>query len=158
MKKTNNGQTENVKRGFWRPLLHKLIYPASLFYTAITMLFYLCGAVFDLNDRQMVLSRKSGFLLFAFSVIIALANLILTEKKLKLHISLRIVIHYAALLLSFYVLFLNIAEYDAGQSSTIIILAAFSLVYFIVCGTVFAVRGAKKKAAEDAAEYKSIYG
>ncbi len=155
----NQKETKNVKNkvSFGSAVLTRVIYPASLIYTAFTMLFYLFGSLFDLETRHMVLSRKSGVLLFVFALITALANIVLTEKKLKLHISLRVTIHYFAMLLSFYVLFLNISGYDAGKSSTIILLAAFTVLYFTVCGIVFALLGAKKKARSDASEYKSIY-
>lgn len=155
----NNSKTPKAveKESFWKLLLKRVIYPSSLIYTVMTMLFYLCAPLFDLTDRYMVLTRKSGFLLLVFALITSLANIVLTQKRFDIHISLRIVIHYAAMLISFYVLFLSISGYDAGRSSTIILLFVFSLVYFIICGIVLAIRGAAKKASIDASEYKRIY-
>lgn len=145
------------KESFGKLVMSKVIYPASFIYTALTMIFYLCGSLFDLSDRHMVLSRKSGVLLFVFALITALANIVLTQKKYAMHISLRVAVHYAAMLISFYILFLSVSGYDAGKSSTMILILAFSVLYFTVCGIVFAVRGAAKKARTDASEYKRIY-
>lgn len=155
----NNSKTpiKSEKQSFWKLLLSKVIYPASLIYTALTMIFYLCGPLFDLTDRYMVLTRKSGFLLLAFALITSIANIILTQKKYDIHISLRVTIHYAAMLISFYILFLSVSGYDAGKSSTMILLFVFSLVYFIICGIVFAIRGKTKRARIDSSEYKRIY-
>lgn len=157
MKKNDNKKTVEATPSFGKQLLLKIIYPGSALYTALTMIFYLCGPLFDLADRHMVLTRTSGFLLFAFAFIFTAANLILTMKKPALHISLRIFLHYAICLISFYVLFIDLTDYDAGRSSTIILLVAFTVVYFAICGTILAVRGIKKKSAIEASEYRSIY-
>ncbi len=157
MKKTEIKTPAPAKPSFGKQLLLKIVYPASALYTALTMIFYICGPLFDLADRHMVLTRTSGFLLFAFSFIFTAANLILTMKKPSLHISLRIFLHYAICLISFYVLFIDLTDYDAGRSSTIILLVAFSVVYFAICGAILGIRGAKKKSAIDASDYRSIY-
>ncbi len=157
MKNKTKTTSVSEKVTFPKLVLNKVIYPASLIYTALTMIFYLCGPLFDLADRHMVLTRKSGFLLLVFAIVTATANIVLTQKKYTMHISLRIVIHFAAMLISFYVLFLSISGYDAGKSSTMILLLVFTVLYFVVCGIIFAIRGAKKKARTDASEYKRIY-
>lgn len=157
MKKTDTGKSAVKKPSFWSTLLHRVLYPASLIYTALTMLFYLCGPMFDLSDRHMVLTRTSGFLLLVFSLAFSVANNLLTMKKPSLHISLRIFLHYAITTLSFYVLFLSISGYDAGRSSTIILMLVFTVVYFLICGTILAVRSSMKKSAIESSDYRSIY-
>ena len=156
MKKSESAKTP--ERSFFKSFIYRIFYPTAAFYTLITMFFYLCGVFFDLSDRHMVLTRSSAFLILLFSFIIVLANMVLTEKKLKLHIALRVVIHYVITALSFFILFIKIAEYDAGTSSTIIILLVFTVVYFLICGAVLGIRSAGKKARIDSSEYKSIYG
>ncbi len=157
MKNNPNTSIKSEKQSFWKLLLTKVIYPSSLIYTVLTMIFYLCGPLFDLTDRYMVLTRKSGFLLLVFAIITSVANIVLTQKKYNLHISLRVTIHYTAMLISFYILFLSVSGYDAGKSSTIILLFVFSIIYFIICGIVFAIRGKAKRVRIDSSEYKRIY-
>lgn len=156
MKKTEPKKTQ--KSSLFKSFIDRIFYPTAAFYTLINMFFYLCGTFFDLSDRHMVLTRSSAFLILLFSFFVVLANLVLTEKKLKLHISLRILIHYLVCTLCFFLLFIKIAEYDAGTSSTIIILIVFTVVYFLICGTVLGIKGALTKSRNDCSEYKSIYG
>ncbi len=156
MKKNNTEAT--VKISPLTYIKNRIFYPTCMIYTLINIFFYLCGTAFDLEDRHMVLTRGSAFLIILFSFILALSNLILTAKKPRLHISLRVFLHYVITTLSFYILFLSISGYEAGTSSTIIILLVFTIVYFAIIGTVFAVKGTAKKSRIDSSEYKSIYG
>lgn len=156
MKNTKNQPQQ--KQSVLKNILFKFLYPATAYYTVITMFFYLCGVFFDLSDRHMVLTRSSAFLILLFSFVAVAANLLLKTDIPKLHIAVKIFIHYVLYTLSFFFIFIKIAEYDAGTSSTIILVLVFSVIYFLICGIVFAIRGALKKSENASSDYRSIYG
>ncbi len=153
--KNSKASKTTEKTSVLHTLLHRIIYPGSLIYTVLCTVFYIAGAAFDYNTQQMVLSRKSGFLLLAFSFILASANNLFKSKNL--HISLKIFLHYVITSLSFYVLFISVSGYDPGRSSTMILLLVYTVIYFSVCATVLIIRGHNKNKKIASSDYKSIY-
>ena len=133
-------------------VLKRLVYPTSVIYTVITLALYIAGSFIG---KGKIPTLRTVLLVLAFSFVISLAGMILAAKRL--HLALRVAIHYAMLASSFFGLFFLAADFDPSRGLSIISFFAFTLIYASVCATVFAVRGHAKKSRADRAEYKSIY-
>ena len=134
----------------------------------ILLLFYAFGAISEYADPYIDFGTFSVILLFGF--IISIAGFILTLERLKMPI--RILIHYVALFIAFYVIFIISGNLGAGGASvifsaviifTFLYAILFILVYFIGKGLKKADSVINKKNARRSEEknrksnYKSIY-
>ncbi len=152
---TTNGKTGKVRKNPFLFILNRIIYPTSLYFTVIILILYIGGSALDHGNTNMIPRLSTVLIVLAFSFILNVANIILTVKRL--HISLRIVIHYLLTAVSFFVLFVVSSDYEPSNGFTIILVLAYTLIYALICAAVFAVRSARKRRAADSAEYKSIY-
>ena len=136
-------------------LIARLIYPTALYFTVITLTLYIAGSLMSTGSRNMIPTLRTILLTLCFSFVIDVANILLTVKKL--HLSLRIALHYVLLTASFLLLFFNAADFDPSRGLIIVAGVAFTVLYAIICAVTFAVRGAVKKSKTDSSEYHSIY-
>ena len=136
-------------------ILTKIIYPTSLYFTVILLILYIGGAALDHGNTNMIPTLSTVCLVLAFSFILNIANLILTVKKL--HISLRVAIHYVLTAVSFFVLFINSSDYEPSSGFTIVLMLSYTAIYALICIIIAAVRSAKKRHDTETSEYKSIY-
>lgn len=147
--------------------IENILLRACGFTILITLLFYVIAFVGQLTEPRIKFGTFA--LIFAFSVVISLANTVL--KMNKPSFLWRILIHYSALLVSFSVIFIisgNIkSEGPGGILSAVII---FTFLYAIVFTLSYLIikavrasdkgldmrRGGKKK--QETKPYKSLYG
>lgn len=144
-----------MKKIYPPDILYRLIYPTSLYFTVVTFILYIGGAVISHDNMNMIPTLRTIIIVLLFSFIINLANMVLTVKKL--HLSLRIAIHYAATAVSFFILFINASDYNPGSGFTIVLMLAYTFVYAVICAVVLGVRSAHKKSEIESSEYRSIY-
>ncbi len=143
------------RRRPFRFVLDKIIYPTSLYFTLATLALYIGGTAFGTVNQNMIPTLRTELLVLALCLIFNAANLILTAKKL--HMALRIAIHYVITALSFFILFINTSENKPGGSLTIILLLVYSVIYAAVAVTFFSVNSAARRSKNDKSEYESIY-
>ncbi len=100
----------------------------------ITLFMFLIASVgSDLNG----ITLTQYLLIFAFSMLISLSGEIYALRFI--HILLRILVQYAALLISFLVLFIKTGKIAANANSILIYILLFTLIYAVVCGILFPV-------------------
>lgn len=134
----------------------------------ILSLFYAFGAINEYGKPY--IDFKTFLTILLFGLIVSLGGFILTLEKLKM--PLRILIHYVALFVSFYVVFIVSGNLGGGGSSSIfsaviiftfLYVVIFAAVYFIRKGIKKADSVANKKAPQKKAsdntkpKYKSLY-
>lgn len=136
-------------------ILYKVIYPTSLYFTVVTLLLYICGTLLDHDNTNMIPTLRTELIILGFSLVVSLANIILRIKKL--HVSLKILLHYAATAAGFFVLFIVASGNNPKTGVAIVFMLAYTVVYALICGSVLAVRSAKKKSAIEKSDYESIY-
>ena len=78
-------------------------------------------------EREWIPTLKMMCMLFLFSLLFSAANEIMRSKKMAG--ILKILLHYAATTLIFYVVFILWGGYDASASAVLVILLAYTLVY-----------------------------
>ena len=109
----------------------KFISHASIYTVVISLLFFLFARIIGLGELSISLTRY--LLIFAFSLIISAAEFILTIEKLSKTV--RYLIHYLSLLLSFFVLFISVKKssgspvFNAGSIFAAVVI--FTAIYFI---------------------------
>jgi hypothetical protein len=94
-------------------------------------MFIIVSAATDMN----YIALSQYLLILAFSMLISLTQEIFALRFL--HILLRILIQYAALLLSFLVLFISSGKIATTPSQIFIYIFMFTLIYVIVCAILF---------------------
>lgn len=112
-------------------LIRKILVSTAVVCTVISIFFYFLAAIVNevesLFDETAVTFRQF-LLILLFSFLIALANRLLTVSRL--HLSLRILIHYATLLGAFFVVFIRAGKLKiSGPSSVFLAIMIFSLLY-----------------------------
>lgn len=146
---------KNGFSGIAKKILYKVIYPASLYFTVVTLVLYSVGMLLDHDNTNMIPTLRTELLILGFSLVISLANNLFALKKL--HIALRVALHYAATAIGFFVLFITASGSKPGTGVSVVFMLAYTAVYAIICIIVFSVSAAKKKASIEKSEYKPIY-
>ena len=136
-------------------IICRIVYPTALYFTVVTLLLYIIGAAVSDGASNMIPTLRTILIIFGFSLVFNLANMILTAKKL--HISLRITLHFVITALAFYILFINASDYNVNGSFTIVLLLIYTVVYAAICAVVLAVRSASRKTKIESSEYRPIY-
>lgn len=144
-----------MKKDSFSSIVNKIIYPTSLFFTIITLILYIGGASMSYGHTNMIPRLGTILMVLAFSFVLSIANIIMQTKKL--HISLRVALHFVMTAVSFFVLFINASDYDAGSAFTIVLMIAYTAVYALICALVLGIRSAIKKSHIESSEYRSIY-
>ena len=111
-----------------RKIIKKLLTDTSIYFTVITAIYTLIMMIVNVSDNAVGLEAERLLLIFVFSALAALAQLLLGLKTL--HGALRILLHGGILLLAFYLCFLLPASMKGAQ--VLIGLFAFAVVYAIV--------------------------
>ena len=117
--------------------LENLLLKACGYTVLILGLFYLFGTVTGSNVT--LISAKSFLTIALFGLLISLSGLLLHIKKI--HIIIRVLLHYLLLLASFYAVFIlsgNIKTENAGQVFVAAII--FTLFYALMFGFVYIIR------------------
>lgn len=124
----------------WRILSH-----ACAYYTVASLTLYTAGMLVSGIEHEWIPTMKMMYLLLAFSILFSAVNDLVQHTKLPT--VLKVLIHYAATTLIFYVMFILWGGYSATPSSVLVILLAYTLLYAAVALILFTVRtvlGVKK--------------
>ena len=108
--------------------LETLLLRAAGYTVLILLLFYLFGALSEFANPY--INFRTFLVILSFGAIISLAGMILRIQKI--HIALRVTIHYVALLIAFFAVFIvngNISAQGAGQVFVAVVL--FSVFYVV---------------------------
>lgn len=122
-------------------------------FTAITFLMCLLGTLLSGGKLATTLPALLGF--FAFSFLLAILGEILRLKKL--HLGLRIVLHFVGTIASFYGIFVSIGSFSKKTSGVLVMLILFSLLYAIIAVTVLLIKRAKQGSKRDNAKYEAQF-
>lgn len=151
IKNSNISASEPIKKqsfGYW---LKKVFIDSCVCYTVSVFLFSL---IVSLADDSMVIFVTDFVWLYALSLLIGLANLILRYKPLALWI--RIVLHAITIYSGFAIYIALVKQNDA--SSVAFLSIPFAIAYAVIMLCVLAVNSLiKKNKRENKSEYKSIY-
>ena len=139
-----------------KALFFRIVYPTSLYFTIITLAFYISGTLLGRGGKNLIPTLRTVLLIFGFSLAVNLANMMLRVKKL--HMALRIALHYVIIGASLALLFFIAADFDASGWLIIISLGAYTIIYAAVCTVVLNVRGAVDKSKVEKSDYTPIYG
>ena len=140
--------------------IEKLLFHASAYTVAISVLFFLFAMITGLDDASVSFGRY--LLIFGFGLLISASEFIFTLKKL--HTALRYIIHYSVLCIGFFVIFLSVKN-SSGNSdfSAATVFAAviiFSFVYALILLSVKLIKhlsGKSKKSKKDTSAKESNY-
>ena len=130
--------------------IRRIVYSTSLYFTIITLAFYIVGTIL------LIPTLRTVIIIFAFSLAVNLANMLLHVKKPAM--ALRVAMHYVIVGASLALLFFLAADFDASGWLVVIALGAYTLIYAVVCAVVFGVRGAVDKSKIEKSDYTPIYG
>ena len=131
--------------------IEKLLLKACGYTVLILGLFYLFGVLSA--PGAALINAKTFLIILLFGFLISCAGLVLECKKI--HMALRVLIHYIVLLISFYCVFITSGNIKADSAAKIFIAAAiFTLFYGIMFGFVYILRFVIKK-SDQALEKKN---
>ena len=148
---SNTGVLENAERKSTIGTLKRVFIDSCVCYT---ILVFLLSLIVSLLNNTMVIVVTDFVWLYAFSLLIALANLILRYKPLAMGI--RVVLHMVTIFSGFAVYIVLVKQNDA--SSVAFLSIPFIAVYALVMLGVLVVNSLfKKNERENKSEYKSIY-
>lgn len=111
--------------------LENLLLGAAGYTVLILLLFYIFGTLS--NFANPYIDFRTFLVILGFGVIISLAGMILGIQKI--HVALRVLIHYVALLIAFFTVFIingNISAQGAGWVFVAIVL--FTVFYLLIAG------------------------
>ena len=136
-------------------LIKRVLTRACIYFTAATLILYSAGMLLSNIERQWIPTLPMIFTVFFFSVLFALVNQIVWDTRLPG--VLKLLIHYAATTLIFYVMFILWGNYTATPSSVLIILMAYTLVYAAASLFVFLLRYIFSFRKNNKSAYKSQF-
>lgn len=112
----------------------RVIYPACLFFTVLCIGF---SAILSFSGTEMsvpTINFENVCQMLAFSVILALSNLLFTCKGLKLYAAL--ILHFICFVADISVVFFVIGKHTDSMSGAIAVLSVFAVLYIIVAAAV----------------------
>lgn len=146
-----------------KEFVRKILVSSCVICTLISVFFYLVAAIVNGEDETLLdpaINLRQFLLILLFSLLVALANRLLSVQKL--HLVLRILIHYATLLAAFLVVFVAAGKLKiSGAASLFLAIMIFTVLYalFFIAGY-FLLRllGAiPKKKKDEPATYSSRF-
>ena len=121
-----------------KEFVRKILVSSCVICTLISVFFYFIAAIVNNGDETLLdpaINLRQFLLILLFSLLVALANRLLAYPKL--HIALRILVHYATLLAAFLVVFVAAGKLKiSGAASLFLSIMIFSVLYavFFVAG------------------------
>ena len=117
-----------------KEFVRKILISTCVICTLISVFFYFIAAIVNevesLFDETAVTFRQFALILL-FSLLVALANRLLAVQKL--HIALRILIHYATLLAAFLVVFIAAGKLNVSGPASVFLAVMIFTVLYAVC-------------------------
>ncbi len=120
-------------------IFRNILTEGCVFTTVITLLFSLVAFIVNRAEgmfKEVSIPVSRFFVILAFSFLIAVANRILSVRRL--HVALRLLIHYAALLVSFIFVFVAAGNLKiTGTASVFVAIVVFTVLYALMMAVVF---------------------
>ncbi len=146
-----------------KTFIRKTLTSSCVVCTVISVVFYFIAAIVNEVEElfnETAVTFRQFLLILLFSVLVALANRLLAVKRL--HVALRILIHYATLLAAFLVVFIWAGKLKiSGPASFFLAVMIFSvlyLVFFLVSYfTLRFLNAPEEKKKNESTEYRSRF-
>lgn len=135
--------------------IRKILNNACLYYTVLSLALYTGGMLASGIEREWIPTLKMMCLTLLFSAVFSAANEIVFSTSLPG--ILKILLHYAATVAGFYVMFILWGGYGDTASSVFMILLAFTLVYAAAALLVFFFRYAFSIKKSNGSAYASQF-
>ena len=136
---------------FWK-ITKNILLRACVSFTILTLILFLIGSAVPTFGNAIAV--KTVLVLFAFSLLMACANLLLNIRRIAY--PLRLLLHYLASLLTFYVLFVVILIQAKGISTILADLLLFTFLYTVIMGAFLLFQHAIEGKAKNK-DYEQIY-
>lgn len=135
------------------PKIKAVLQNACVIFAVVTFVICALGALFSDGKLATTFPALSGF--FLFSLILSLLNEILKIKKI--HIALRIALHFIGTMICFYAVFIIVGAFSDKVSGKLIIMAVAALIYAIVALVVLLIAQARKNKKRDSEKYEAQF-
>ena len=132
----------------------KYVIPACVYFTILTVVSYFLGEVISEENRNLIPNFHMILLFLLFGFAFNGANKVFINKKLS--IASRVIIHYA-ICTAYLLIFMLSSPADISPSTSFTIFAVFTVIYFIIMGTILTVRSRINRRRNSKSEYKAIY-
>jgi len=137
-----------------KSILYQLIYPTCALAVALLALFMVILFTTNTSYAQPGLTPQGFGLILLFSFLTVLTTRIFS---LKLHLGLRVTIHFIACTLTFVISFIFLGGYYADHGATsLLITLLFALIYFLICIPILLIRRHVLAKKNDSKTYHSI--
>lgn len=134
--------------------IKKLFVSACIYFSAIMLVYIIIASIINVNEPRLLLEASRVILFFVFAFMLAAANTVYSVKSLSG--GLRLVIHFAIMLLAFYTcLMLPLSLRTSGNFVGIVL---FSILYFVIFGIWTLIRSRYRKNKQVNEQYKSQFG
>ena len=117
-----------------KEFVRKILVSSCVICTLISVFFYFIAAIVNNGDETLLdpaINLRQFLLILLFSLLVALANRLLAYPKL--HIALRILIHYATLLSAFLVVFIWAGKLKIDGPAAVFLSIMIFTVLYAVC-------------------------
>ena len=135
-----------------RDVINHIISKSCIYFTAIALVLLIAQALSVEGDEIAFVDPTRFFMLYPFTLCIAIAELIFKAKTVKT--VWKLLVHYGVLVLSFYIFVCSPVK---TETNPVAIVALVSLLYFAAAGTVLIIRAAKAKKEQKQVPYESVY-
>lgn len=136
-----------------KDFLKKLLCRACCYFTVCMLVYIIIAAIINVNDDALLLEAGRTVLFFVFSLLLALANNVLSLEKLSGKV--KVLIHYLLTVFAFYACFM--LPLSMRASSVLVGLVIFTLVYFAILGIAVAFKSRYRRNTEKAEKYEKQY-
>ena len=151
MKNTQQNKVEMTEKKFIPDIIRYIINHSCIYFTLLSLVLLFIQYITSENATSYI--EPSRFLLlFPFAFCISVAECIFKAKTLNIFI--RVLVHYAVFVISFYVF---VCAPTANLNKPIIIMTLVTVIYFIVAIPILVIRGAVKKKQKDSIPYEGVY-
>ena len=134
-------------------LIKKWLSHTCVYFTIVTLIYMIIQAIVNVNDDALLLDAGRTALFFVFSLLVALANTVLTVDKLAT--ALKVVIHFIIVIFAFYACLLLPLSMPASSVFVGLIFAV--VVYAIIMSLVALFRSRYKKISENHENYEKRF-
>ncbi len=136
-------------------LFGRIISQGCLFYTVITLLLYTGGMIVSSIEREWIPTISMMYMVLVFSLFLAAANVLVLGAKIPA--VLKLILHYAAATVVFYVIFILWGGFQRSGSSVLVILLVYTFIYCICALVVFSFRYIKGNRENSRTDYETQF-
>ena len=130
-------------------IVKKILCDACVYNTVAVLLLYSVGILLP-NGSGLIPKLQYLYMILLFSVLLSIANRLLLSEKLNAF--LRTVIHFICVAAVFYVIFIVWGGFSKSGSTTILILLAYTVIYFIFTAVYYIFRAVRRKNKADVSD------